>query len=367
MARLAVFGARRGGALCVPLADQDHQVWLVGSYREEEVIEKLATTGFHGPLRQALPSRVEVWPYNRLRDAVAQRPDALILAIGATEMPWAIEQLAAALEQPLPLLILTRGLCARGAEILTWPTLVERALAERGLDGVTAGMLAGPCLDLEIAARRDATVVVAHAEPSIRQILLALLAGPCLHARPSADVIGVSACAALVQLLALGIAATLGRFDLAGAADNGALMYNPAGSLFSQALAELAVLTAALGGRPQTAYGPAGAGDLYIASQEGPSAELGRRLGRGERLENAPVCAQHRDDTGVGLAYEIGPTIGAWCVTRQLARESVPLTRALIDAICYGQPLALPWTRSEAPCVVGRGGGDRQGRCEHHG
>ena len=73
MARIVVLGAGlAGSAFCVPLADQGHEVNLVGTPVDRPVIDALAQGGFHPRLGVRLPPGLQV-DSGALRPAVRFR------------------------------------------------------------------------------------------------------------------------------------------------------------------------------------------------------------------------------------------------------------------------------------------------------
>ena len=71
MARIVVLGAGlAGSAFCVPLADQGHEVRLVGTHVDQQIIEALAQDGFHPRLGVRLPPSVMPLPHERLAEAL---------------------------------------------------------------------------------------------------------------------------------------------------------------------------------------------------------------------------------------------------------------------------------------------------------
>jgi glycerol-3-phosphate dehydrogenase (NAD(P)+) len=90
--------------------------------------------------------------------------------------------------------------------------------------------------------------------------------------------------------------------------------------------------------------GLAGAGDLFVTCQGGRNGRMGRLLGRGLTYR-AANAAHMPDDTveGAELALAVGPTLAAWWTGGRLDPEAAPLSRVLIDAICYDHPFAPPW------------------------
>jgi glycerol-3-phosphate dehydrogenase (NAD(P)+) len=339
-----------GSAFCIPLADQGHDVNLVGTHVDREIIEALAATGFHPRLRVGLPRAVRPLPDERLAEALRGDVALVVIAVSTAGIPWATGRLAAALGRVPPILLLTKGLAAAGGEIRILPALVEDAIRARGLDSFGVGGIGGPCLALELAARRDTAAVIAHPDQATANRLIELLSAPYYHVRPSTDVVGVEACAALKNLVVMAIGAVMGRLELVGEAENGARMHNSAAAVFSQALGELEHLVHALGGRVETVLGLAGAGDLFVTCQGGRNGRMGRLLGRGLTYREAKA-AHMADDTveGAELALAVGPTLAEWWANGRLDPDTVPLSRALIDAICHDHPFEIPWSQLHWP------------------
>jgi glycerol-3-phosphate dehydrogenase (NAD(P)+) len=352
VARIVVLGAGlAGGAFCMPLADRGHEVRLVGTPVDRPIIESLAQDGFHPRLGVRLPSAVTPLPHERLAEALAGEVALVVIAVSTAGVPWAAGQLGAALAgRAPPILLVTKGLAAADGAIRVLPSLVEDALRgrRRGHSGV--GGIGGPCLALELAARRETAAVIAHPDPAVLPGLIELISAPYYHVRPSTDVVGVEACAALKNLVVMAVGAVMGRLEVVGEAPNGARMHNAAAALFSQALGELEHLVHALGGRVETVLGLAGAGDLFVTCQGGRNGRMGRLLGQGLRYREAKATCMP-DDTveGAELALAVGPTLTAWCANGRLDPDTVPLSRALIDAICHDHPFAIPWPQLHWP------------------
>jgi glycerol-3-phosphate dehydrogenase (NAD(P)+) len=352
VARIVVLGAGlAGSAFCVPLADQGHEVRLVGTHVDGQVIEALARSGFHPRLKVSLPPGVRPLTHDRLGEALRHDVALVVIAVSTAGVPWAAEQLATTADgRAPPVLMVTKGLAAAGGEIRVLPAVVEDALRRHGVASSGVGGIGGPCLALELAARRETAAVIAHPDPAVLERLIDLISAPYYHVRPSTDVIGVEACAALKNLVVMAVGAVMGQVELVGEAANGARMHNAAAAVFSQALGELEHLVRALGGRVETVLGLAGAGDLFVTCQGGRNGRMGRLLGRGLTYREAK--SKHMPDEtveGADLALAVGPTLSDWWAKGRLDPETVPLSRALIDAICHDHPFAIPWAQLHWP------------------
>jgi glycerol-3-phosphate dehydrogenase (NAD(P)+) len=202
----------------------------------------------------------------------------------------------------------------------------------------------GPCIAGELAARRDSSVVIAHPDTKLLDWLLGLVNASYYHAKGSADMIGVEACAALKNFYTLAVGFAAGKLEQNGSAPNGALMHNLAAGLFTQALAEIDYFVRFLGGQTSSVLGLAGAGDLYVTCQAGRNGRMGKLLGSGLRYREAK--AEHMpEDTieGAELALAIGTTLEELLESKKIDCNAIPLAVKIVEAVCDNQPLQIPW------------------------
>lgn len=198
-------------------------------------------------------------------------------------------------------------LCAKGLERASGALPIE--VAAEAAPGRAIGLLSGPNFAAEVASGQPTAAVIASTDAAVAEFALARLFSPRFRCYASSDPIGVSACGAVKNVLAIacGIAAGRGLGDNARAA------------LITRGLAELARFSVALGGRPETVAGLAGLGDLVLTCTPGPSRNFGYglALGRGEsppaRLAEgvftaAPVAARAR---ALGIEMPIAEAVDA--------------------------------------------------------
>jgi glycerol-3-phosphate dehydrogenase (NAD(P)+) len=335
-----------GAAITVPAAHTGAQVALVGTHLDQDIVESVARDGWHARLGVTLPPNVTAMPWTEFGTAMAGAPDLVILGVSSAGVAWAIDRLVENLKSATPILMLTKGLARRGDAIDALPHLVRREIERRS--GLKPPLLAvgGPCIAGELAVERDTSVVVAGPDPAVVAQAIRLLQAPFYHARPSTDLIGVEVCAAFKNFYALAVGAVSGFLDRDGKAANGALMHNLAASIFTEALAEMAVLVEQLGGDASTVAGLAGAGDLYVTCQAGRNGRMGRLLGLGLAYSQAKSKHMPADTVeGAQLALDLGPLLEQLMAERILPEERIPLAAAIIPAICRDEPLRLPFQR----------------------
>ncbi|MBP0491612.1 NAD(P)H-dependent glycerol-3-phosphate dehydrogenase [Pararoseomonas indoligenes] len=183
------------------------------------------------------------------------------------------QHLAAVLEElpHLPPCIIV----AKGVEATTLRFPLEILAEARA--GLSAAVLSGPNFAHEVAGGLPAAAVVASADAGLRAAAIARLGTPGFRLYAGLDPLGVQVAGAAKNVAAIA----------AGAAIGAGLGENARAAIVTRALAEIARLAVALGGRGDTVAGLAGLGDLMLtcAGASSRNFSLGVALGRGERAE----------------------------------------------------------------------------------
>ncbi|UCF92306.1 MAG: hypothetical protein JSW39_29245 [Desulfobacterales bacterium] len=344
MAAIVILGAGvMGTAFSVLLADCGHKVFLVGTHLDKDLIQGIREHGTHAKLKVRLPDGVAPFTHDQLGEVLSNPPDLIVFGVNSAGVEWATDQLTNYLQASVPILMLTKGLAVKDDTICILPDIVRRRWTGHGLQ---VGGVAGPCIAGELAARRDSSMVITHPDAALRDWLVRLVNASYCHARPSQDIVGVEACAALKNFYALGVGFANGLLTVKGPAENGALMNNVAAGLFVEAVREIRYLIDFLGGDPASVYGLAGVGDLYVTCQAGRNSRMGKLLGTG--LPYSEAKAKHMPDEtieGAELALAIGATFQRLLEQRQIARAQLPLAITLLDAVCRDQAVQIPWNR----------------------
>ncbi len=342
MVDIVILGAGvMGSAMTMPAAHGGAKVALVGTPLDGAIIQAVRGGQPHPRLKLALPAGVEAHASDDLAAVLRTPPRLIILGVSSPGVDWAIDRLVETLRTPVPVLIITKGLAPGDNRIDVLPQRVAREVERRTGISLPVMAVGGPCIAGELAAGRDTSVVVTGPGPAVADAL-ALLGAPYYHARASTDLVGVEFCAAFKNFYALAVGAVAGILEVGGPATNGGQMHNLSSSVFTQALRELAVLVAQAGGDVASVYGLPGAGDLYVTCLAGRNSRMGRLLGLGLPYRRAK--AEHMaEDTveGAQLALDLGPTLETMMASGALPASELPLTKAVVDAVCRDQSLSL--------------------------
>jgi len=344
MTKVLILGAgMMGTALAQPLCDRGHEVRLVGTWKDADLVQGMKANRTHAKLGTKLHDRVSVWTHDELPSAL-QGVEAVALGVSSAGIRWACEALNGVLDRPLPIFMITKGLELHGTELRTLPDVVAGSFNGALRDSLHPAAIAGPCIAGELARCVPTCVVLTGRSESTNRWLVELLQGPYYKVFPTTDVVGVEVCAALKNAFAMGIAFAEGLHKKAGGSSGSVAMHNLESAVFSQAALEMRSLTRALGSSGDNAVGLAGVGDLDVTTNGGRTGRFGRLLGEGLSVEQAIA----RMDGAtlecleilrvVERAFEVG-AFGS------VSRTQCPLLSHLIEVALHNEPVALPLER----------------------
>ena len=206
---------------------------------------------------------------NDLEAMLAQ--DALLMVAPAQYVGSTCEGLASAgLDDSLPIVICSKGIEQNSLK------LMSEVVAEYFPNPLA--ILSGPTFAIEVAKGLPASVTLACGDVALGQNLAQLVVHPKFSVHHSDDMIGPQICGAMKNVIAIacGIVEGKGLGESAKAA------------LITEGLAEISQLCVAKSGKPETAMGLCGLGDLILTcnSHTSRNMSLGYALGQGKMLED---------------------------------------------------------------------------------
>lgn len=281
MANVTILGAgMMGSALAVPLVDRGHAVRLVGTHLDREIVASLKASGVHPKLACALPREIQPFFVEELALAM-QGAEVIGVGVSSAGVRWAGEKLAPFVTPEIPIASITKGLEWNGERLVVLPDVLESCFPEAVRGKIAPAAIAGPCIAGELARRVETCVVVTGRDADKLERIAELFRAPYYHLFPSDDVLGVEACAALKNAYAMGIAFALGLHEKRGGTPGSVAMHNYESAVFAQAVREMRLVVAAMGGDPESVSGLAGVGDLDVTTNGGRTGRFGRWLGLG--------------------------------------------------------------------------------------
>ena len=338
---LTYIGAgQMASALTFPVRENGHEVRLVGTPLDREIIDELRRSDYHLNLKRTLPKGIKYYQIEEVKEAL-EGADIVLNGVSSFGLDWFMEKILPILSEDVPLISVTKGMMdTEEGEMIPYPFLMEQHLPEGKHLDINA--IGGPCTSYELADHDDSHVAFCGRNPETLKFLKETFECPYYHISLSTDIIGVECAVAMKNAYALGVSLAVG---LAEKRDGrvGAIHYNSQAALFGQSLREMTRLLELIGGAPENII--FGGGDLYVTIYGGRTRRIGTLLGRGYTYEQAM-----EELSGVTLESVVITTRTARAV-RRLAEKGVvsleefPLLMHVDALINDGAQVDIPWNK----------------------
>jgi glycerol-3-phosphate dehydrogenase (NAD(P)+) len=344
MTTVAILGSGvMGSALAVPLVDNGHEVRLVGTHLDREIIDSVKTGGVHPGLDEPLPPSVRAYQLEEAPDAFAGA-EIVLSGVNSFGVHWASEQLARLLPDAALVIAIAKGLEAgEDGELRILPEVLTECWSEEQRAGHCVCAITGPSIAGEVAVRRETCVVFAGRDERALDRLAAAFRSDTYRVWTSIDLVGCEVCAALKNCYALAIGFAEGVLEARGASDRPDRMHNYEAALFAQGVVEMRRMVELLGGRPETADWLPGVGDMYVTSTGGRNVRVGKLLGTGMPFDEASAKLGNPTLEGAAAIREIGEALSKLTDRGLVGPEEFPLLRHLYEVIALERPIEMPW------------------------
>lgn len=326
-----------GSAIGIPAAHNGHEIRMVGTPLDREIIEHARKTGDHLTMKRKLPDSYKYYQFDQMEDAL-KGTDLLVGGVSSFGVDWFCENVLKVIDPQLPILTVTKGMMDdENGDLHVYPELFE---AQSGHRGLKLNAVGGPCTSYELADLDDTEVTFCGNDIDLLRWIRSLFETAFYHISISNDVIGVEAAVALKNAYALGVTLAVG---IAEKRDGkiGVLHFNSQAALFGQASKEMKRLLEYIGAREESLM--LGIGDLYVTVYGGRTRKIGTLLGRGLSFDEAMA-----ELNGVTLESIVIATRSARAVQKKidqgvLKAEDFPLLRHIYEIIIEKKPVNVPW------------------------
>lgn len=335
MSNVAIVGAGlMGTAMAWPLSDNGHQVRLVGTHLDREVINSCQANGFHPRLRRQLPKNVQPYHVEQLASAL-EDVELIVSGVSSPGVHWIGRALAPHLRPGMKIIAITKGLEATAnGELRILPDVLADELPANLAGKVSLAAVGGPCIAGELAGRRQTCVYFTSRDTSVLPFLRQMFKTPYYNIFLSADIVGVEVCVALKNAFTLGVGLAEGMLEQLGGPDEAeARNYNAAAALFAASAKEMTQLVSILGGNPAKVASLPGVGDQYVTCMGGRTVRLGRLLGKGLTYEQARAEMAGETLESAFVIAQIAKALPGLEARGLLRPDDLPLTRWLCGAI----------------------------------
>lgn len=341
MAIVTIVGAgMMGSALAFPARENGHEVRLVGTPLDREIIETSSKTNRHPKFEIDFPAGVKFYQIESLSQAL-EGADMIIGGVSSFGVEWFGENVLPLIPESVPVLTVTKGLMdTPDGKLITYPHLWEERAKRLGKT-LSLNAIGGPCTSYELVNHDHTEVFFCGKDISVLRQLKAIMATDYYHISLSRDVTGIEAAVALKNGYTLGIAMTIGvnqkRFGI-----DSVPHFNSQAGAFGQCVREMSYLLRFMGAETLDNL-VCGLGDLYVTVYGGRTRLAGVLLGRGLDIDETK-----RELNGVTLESLVVVERVARVVKRSIAlgeldAKDFPLLLHVDEVITERKPVDIPW------------------------
>lgn len=342
MAIITIVGAgQMGSAMSYPARHNGHQVRLVGTPLDRDIIKRLKEDNYHTNLKRTLPEGIAYYQIEELKHAL-QGADALVSGVSSFGVDWFLRQALPQVPDGLPVLSVTKGLMVReDGSFQSYPAYYKEQLPVRQLSLNAVG---GPCTSYELADLDPTTVCFCGEDMAVLRELKALFSTDFYHISLTRDVLGLECAVAFKNLYALGVSLAIGLSE-AREGKEGLEHYNSQAALFGQSVKEMRrLLKLAKVADENLVFG---AGDLYVTVFGGRTRRIGTLLGRGLTFDEAKAQLKGVTLESVVIARRTAKALQKMIAAGLTTADQFPLLLHCDQLISQGKTVDIPWKAFE--------------------
>ncbi|MDC1138259.1 glycerol-3-phosphate dehydrogenase [Candidatus Pelagibacter sp.] len=342
MKKIIIIGAgAMGSAFSVPCIENKNDVTLVGTHLEDDLINNIKSkNNLHPVLKTELPSQLKVEKYERLKIILEKGVDIIVAGISSIGIEWFVNQIEKNYKRNLPIILLTKGLAIEDNELTLLSDKIKKLLKKNGHNEVNVSAIKGPCLAAGLANKMRTGTVIANPDIKEAEELKKIISTDYYSTEISDDLTGIELSGAIKNVYSMLIGASEGLSNSKAPKEIQSKYYlNTSASLIHRSISEMVEFVSFYGGRPETVYGLAGLGDLYVSAIGGRNSLMGKYLGEGYLYKDAKEkFMKNITVEGAQLALEIGPKI-----LQDLNSKRFPLMFSMLNTICENKKLEIQW------------------------
>jgi glycerol-3-phosphate dehydrogenase (NAD(P)+) len=342
MKKIIIIGAgAMGSAFSFPCIENKNNVTLVGTFLENELIDKIkSNNNIHPILKKKLPKELKIEKFEKLQSILSTKIDIIVSGVSSVGIDWFVEQISKNYIKNLPIVLLTKGLSIQNKKLITLSKKIKNLLKERKHTDINISAIKGPCLAIELANKMRTGTVIANPQIKEAESLKKIISTQYYSTEISNDLDGVELSGAIKNIYSMLIGASEGLSNYSSPTEINPKYYlNTAASLIHRSISEMVQFVSYYGGKSETVYGLAGLGDLYVSAIGGRNSLMGKYLGQGYLYKDAKEKFMKKTTVeGAQLALEIGPTI-----IKDLNPKKFPLMFSILNTICGDKKLKINW------------------------
>ena len=330
-----------GSAFAVPCIENKNDVTIVGTHLENELIDNINSNNkIHPALNTQLSTEIKFEKFEKLQTILEQDLDIIVCGVSSVGIKWFVDQISKNYKNTISIVLLTKGLSILDSELSTLSDKIKNLLKKEGHSEVNISAIKGPCLAAGLANKMRTGTVIANNNIEESQSLKEIISTNYYSTEISEDITGVELSGAIKNIYSMLIGASEGLSNSEAPKEiQSKYFLNTAASLIHRSISEMVEFVSYYGGKPETVYGLAGLGDLYVSAIGGRNSLMGKYLGEGYLYNEAKEkFMKNITVEGAQLALEIGPKI-----LQDLNPKHFPLMFSMLKTICENKKLEIIW------------------------
>jgi len=341
MATVVIVGSgMMGSALAFPARENGHEVRLVGTHLDREIIETCKKTDRHPKFTRDFPSGVTYHQIEELEDAISGA-DLIIGGVSSFGVDWFGDFVLPKIPDGVPVLTVTKGLLdTEDGRLLTYPEVWEKRMRKIGKN-VKINSVGGPCTSYELVAHDQTEVSFCGRDIETLGKIKKIMQTDYYHVSITTDVIGVESAVALKNGYALAVALTIGLNQRTFGVES-ELHFNSQAAVFGQSVREMYKLLSIQGAADLDNL-CVGVGDLYVTIYGGRTRLVGILLGRGLTIDEAVAELSGVTLESLVVAVRVARAIKIMAGEGRVDPREFPLLMHVDEILSEKKEVNIPW------------------------
>ena len=328
-----------GSALAFPARENGHEVRLVGTHLDREIIDTCRRTDRHPKFDRDFPKGLKYYQIEELEEALVDT-DIVIGGVSSFGVDWFADFALPKIPDGTTVITVTKGLIdTADGRLMTYPEFWKNRLKEMGKT-LSMNAIGGPCTSYELVAHDQTEVAFCGDDLDTLRFLKETMQTDYYHISITTDVVGIESAVALKNGYALGIALTIGLNQKNMNDDT--LHFNSQAAVFGHAAKEMYRLLEFQGAMTLNNL-CVGVGDLYVTVYGGRTRLVGILLGRGLNIDEAKAELKGVTLESLVVAERVARAIKLNIANGTLDAKNFPLLLHIDEIIREGKPVDIPW------------------------
>lgn len=327
-------------AMSIPANENGHEIRLVGTHLDKEIIKEGKKSAYHINLKRQLPKNTKFYYLEEAYEAL-QGADAIVCGVSSFGVDWILDNFLKKIDPKLPIISVTKGMINNeDGSLLTYPEYWEKKLRENGISRDICAV-GGPCTSYELADHDPSLVYYCGKNKAHLKLFRKLFETDYYNISISTDVRGVELSVALKNAYALAVTLAVGMSEKKDG--EGVVHYNSQAALFTQATKEMKKLLHYYNSSIEKLE--LGVGDLYVTVFGGRTRKIGTLLGKGYNFEDAMEVLKGVTLESVVISKRMGESLNILDQNKKIEKNEFPLLMHVYDLIENGYKVNIPWKK----------------------